>query len=148
MADEIIGISVLQATWIANVHRLWFLARRSDAKNLQGWIFIAEESASVPDKFPDRPEGCNYIWRFRRNGNLLDCWPSVNWISCGFHNAGRWETECVEMTFPDRPWDPNMPEQPREQRGSAIHYDLNWCETDPARRVQLIAEWRQQGVLR
>lgn len=102
-------------------------------------------SVGLPDKI-DYPDGCSPIWKFTRNGGKLDCTPSVNWISWGFHNAGAWSTDFVEMTEAEKSESAAGPEPTRYERGSAVHYDLN--RTTGLDQSAMVTELRQQGVLR
>ena len=146
MSDVIIGISVLQPIWITGIYRLWFDGQKSDGTKSQGWIFIRDaKTQGLPDKVPDYPDGCNTIWKFTRNGSRLDCTPSVNWISWGFHNAGNWSTEYVEMKFAERAESKAGPEPTRVERGSSIHFDLN--RIVGLNIQEMIAELRQEGTL-
>jgi hypothetical protein len=99
MSDEIIGLAVLQPTWVKDIFRLWFRARKADGSSAQTCIFIRDEARNdLPERFPgwDDPNS-NSIWKFHRNGTRLECHPSVNWISFGFHNTFNWSVEYVEM---------------------------------------------------
>jgi hypothetical protein len=150
MPDLIIGISVLQPTWIDKVYRLWFQAQKADGAKNQGWIFAVDStSASTLTKMPEYPDGCNSIWHFTRQGDTLNCSPSVNWISWGFHNAGSWTTRYVEMTIAEQSMSKagdDTGEVPTRLRiGHTVHYDLNNGAADPQ---QVIAEYRQKGVLK
>jgi len=147
--DEIVGISVLQPAWIPGIYRLWFRGRKADGSIAQGSIFIKDAAAvGLPTQMPDEPEGCNTIWNFNRSGERLDCFPSVNWISWGFHNGYNWSTEFVEMAVAERKWVPDAPETARQERGSAIHYDLNNINAADEQRRIWIAELRSEGILK
>lgn len=154
MSDEIIGISVLQPTWIEGIYRLWFDARKSGGEIAQGNIFMRDRRrADLPDKMPGWSEGTNTIWTFidrpiRQIGEgWLDCQPSVNWISWGFHNGFNWSTYFVEMKIRCTEEGYNEPDK-RHWNGHSVHYDLNRvCKTE-AERGALILELRAQGILR
>jgi len=143
--DTIVGLSVLQPTWIDGIYRLWFTGLKGSGERSQGWIFIREASRNdLPAKMPDYPDGVNSIWKFTRGGTRLDCAPSVNWISWGFHNAGSWQTEYVEMNVAEKAED-RWQDIERKKHGSAIHHDLN---LNGGMNLVLAAELRQEGVLR
>ncbi len=151
MSDTIIGLSVLQPTWVEGIYQLWFKAQKADGKTNQGWIFIREGGRNdLPDKMPGWSDGTNSIWKFTRTApGQLHCWPSVNWTSWGFHNGGSWNTEYVEMVLPRR--DPNLvkwedPEPLRHTNGAAVHYDLNLFPG--LEQTHLAEELQRQGVLR
>ena len=152
--DTIIGLSVLQPTWIDGIYRLWFKAARHDGQFLQGWIFIKDGRAQgLPERMPDFPEGCNTIWKFTRldDGGNLACWPSVNWTSGNFHNAAQWQTTMVEMTLKERPWsasDLKQNDPPREHRGDQIHYELNFTGATAEQTAGYLAELRAGGWLK
>jgi hypothetical protein len=149
MGDTIIGISVLQETWVPQIFKLWFRAQKSTGEKAQGWIFIRDAAHNhLPEKFLDYPEGTNYIWKFTKQGNELQCTPSVNWISWNFHNGGQWSTQFIEAATKSEPWEieKTKPEAPRYTRGSAIHYDLNWIEGIDQQK--LISDLQAQGYLR
>jgi hypothetical protein len=141
---------VLQPTWVPGIYRLWFRAVKGDGTRNQGWIFIRDKSnTGLPATMPDYPPGCNQIWKFTRRGNRLDCAPSVNWVSWGFHNAGNWSTEYVEMPVAERSMskagDDEGPEPPRIHFGSAVHSDINNSDQESSQR--LIKELKQKGIL-
>ena len=144
--DTIIGISVLQPIWIPGIYRLWFRARKGSGETSQGNIFIRDKAATgLPDKIPGFSDGTNSIWKFTKHGNMLDCEPSVNWISWGFHNSGAWATEYVEMTRVEKlPAEFDAEDTPpsRWYAGHTVHYDLN---LDGGR--ERIPQMREQGVL-
>jgi hypothetical protein len=149
MADEIIGIGILQPTWVGGVYRLWLDCRRSDGVIAQTWIFIKDKAAvGVPDKFPEYPDEVNSIWKFTRVGQRLNCEPSLNYISFNFHNAGQWSIPYFEMNVADRAESKAGPEPPRIERGSAIHYDINRCSPTPEDKAILISELRTEGALK
>jgi hypothetical protein len=155
MSDEIIGISVLQPTWIEGIYRLWFDGRKGDGAIAQGNIFIKDRRhPGLPNKIPGWSEEVNSIWTFidRPVGQIgegyLDCQPSVNWVSWGFHNEGRWTTYFVEMKIRCTEESSYSLETPRHHNGHSIHYDLNRvCQSDEARR-EIILDYRAQGILR
>lgn len=148
MSDTIVGISVLQPVWIPGIYRLWFKGQKDSGSVSQGWIFIRDRATvGLPSKMPDYPEGCNEIWTFTRaSHNVLDCAPSVNWISWEFHNAGSWTTAFVEMTHEERAFSKAGPEPTNTERGSWIHYNLNW--TAPEERDRLMNELRLGGSIK
>ncbi len=149
--DQIIGVSVLQPTWIPGIYRLWFRAKKGTGETNQGWIFIHDRATvGMPAKMPDYPEGTNSLWQFtKRADGLLDCSPSVNWVSWSFHNGGQWVTNYVEMTVAMRSQskagDDEGPEPPRYHFGSAVHSDINHEVRESGQR--LIEELKQQGIL-
>lgn len=147
MSDEIVGISVLQKVWVPKMFRLWFVGRKDDGSRSQGWIFARDVAdPGAPDKFPDYPEGVNSVWNFQRSGDLLVCHPSVNWISWGFHNGYNWQTRYVEMAATEKPYDASM-EPRRSERGSAVHYDINWLGLSEHDQAELIRGLKTDGTL-
>lgn len=147
MSDQIVGISVLQPIWIDGVYRLWFKAVKSSGEDNQGWIFIKDAaSQGLPDRVPDYgDDSCNAIWKFARFGKRLDCHPSVNWISWGFHNDYSWSTDYIELSASEKSMSKAGPEPPRIHRGSAIHFDLN--HTVGIDQAKLIEELKAQGAI-
>ncbi len=137
---------MLQPIWVPGIYRLWFKARKGSGATSQGHIFIRDKaSTGLPDKMPGFSDGTNSIWQFTRNGCNLDCTPSVNWISWGFHNGGTWSTEFVEMTVVEKlpsAFDADDTPPSRWFVGHTVHYDLN---LEGGR--SLIPELRQQGIL-
>jgi hypothetical protein len=147
VSDEIVGLSVLQETWVSGVYWLWFTARKGTGETNQGWVFIRDEALPGPDRMPDYPPGHDEVWKFRRYGRRLECRPSVNWVSWGFHNAAAWSMEYVEMV-PHAPPPDYDRETPRWWRASAVHYDLNLqCLTD-AERALMVSDLRAAGILK
>jgi len=140
---------VLQPTWVDGIYRLWFKAQKSTGEKAQGWIFCHESSrAGMPAKMPDYPDGVNSIWKFSKRGHQLDCQPSVYWISWGFHNAGSWSTDYVEMTTLEKAKAGEADgEPPRYSRGSAVHHDLNFIDQTFIQQAELVAELKKFGTL-
>lgn len=145
MSDTITGISVLQPIWVPGIYRLWFTAQKADGTKAQGNIYIKDVSSKgLIDKMPDHDEGSNSIWKFTRCGSvLLSCFPSVNWISWGFHNGHDWTTNFVEVKTAERPYSKECIGRDRNQRGSAIHYDLSLVDD----KAKMINELREQGII-
>jgi hypothetical protein len=142
-ADLIVGISVLQRIWVPDVFRIWFTAQKADGHRAQGWVFIRDAHRGGPDEVVGYPANRNPVWNFKRHGYRIDCYPSVNWISFGFHNDRDWSVDYVEMFAQD-----DDKELPREFRGSAIHYDLNLFHLNPTEQQSQIALLRERGILR
>lgn len=148
MPDQVTGISVLQPTWVPGVYRLWVEETKATGQSCQSWIFIAEKGTpNIPAKFPGYSDGCNSLWWFVRNGKQLDCSPSINHVSWGFHNNGAWSTEYVEMVKPCKPYDPDV-NVPWDEEGSSIHYNLTRCIKEPPARLVLIMELQQAGAIK
>jgi len=148
MSDQIIGVSVLQPTRVDWVYRLWFLARKGTGELAQGNIFMKDRRhPGLPDKMPNWPAESNTIWTFVDRGprigeGWLDCQPSVNWISWGFHNDFHWSTAFVEMNHR------STETGGLAASGARVHSDLNLPnQTDDYRHI-LIQELRAKGVLR
>ena len=124
MPDQIIGLCVLQPTWVPPIYRLWFTAMRSDGSFFQEDIFIRDAALpQVPEKFPGWGDGCNSIWQFTRTGDYLDCHPSVNCLNDRFHNSYNWRVEYVEMILPQ---DRDHEKEGHWIYGSTVHHDLNY----------------------
>lgn len=145
MPDEITGLSVLQPTWLPGVWRLWYLAKRDNGNTYQDWIFIRDETDNhLPDKMPKWAEGTYSIWKFRREGNRLHGYPSINDVSSKWHNSYNWSVEFVEMVKPCSPtgedWDDTSE---RWIRGSTVHYDLN---LEGGR--EWLPEMREKGIIK
>lgn len=93
MSDEIIGTSVLAGD------NLYICAY---SPTFQGGFPHWTSIPVVPEGSPEIPHP---FWRYRREGNLLHCHPSLH-IQGGepkrtlFHNGGTWSTPFVE--FVDR----------------------------------------------
>jgi hypothetical protein len=140
MADVICGISVLQRTKHENVFRLWIRCCRCDGHSAQTCIFVSDHLLPKHE-----PIDGDQVWQFERDGCHLNCHPSVNWISWGFHNDYKWRTQFVEMREPEWPYDA-LHDQPREHRGSAIHYDLNNSNLTWEQRAKMFEELREVSI--
>lgn len=145
MPDEITGLAVLQPTWLKDVWRLHYTATKASGTRFQSWIFIRDDAHNhLPNEMPDWHQGSCVIWKFRRNGNRLECHPSVNDLGNGFHNGYNWSVEYVEMVLPCTPtgedWDGNAT---RHGRGTTVHYDLN---LEGGR--EWLPEMREKGVIK
>lgn len=149
VSDAIIGVSILQPIWVPGIYRLWFTAQKGSGEKNQGWVFIKDKaSVGLPDRMPNYPDCHDFIWKFTRNGlTVLDCTPSVNWTSWGFHNSGSWSTVYYEMTLAEKAESKAGPEPTRYERGSAVHYDVN-NTSDPTSAGRLVLELIQAGILK
>lgn len=139
MNDTIIGVAVLQPIWVPGIYRLWFTAQKSVGTVNQGNIFIRDGSLPGPDTVPNYPN--EHVWKFIRAGQKLNCSPSVNWISWGFHNAAAWSVDYVEMVETE-------PEGGASAGywGSKVHRNLEFISA--ASRTELIADLTAKGVLK
>jgi hypothetical protein len=142
--DSIIGIAVLQEIWIPGVYRIWLACQKKNGETQRTWVFIRDANLPGPDEVVGYGDNRNAIWKFkRRDAYRLDCSPSLNWVSWGFHNQLNWAVEYVEMVQPAS----KETENPPEHQASRVHYDINLIPA-AVDRQNFIGILRARGILK